>query len=298
MNVSLRLLRVFLAVSREGNVGRAASSLLVSQPSLSQDIRRLERELGTQLFVRGAHGVTLTPAGEEFRRDVEDALALLDHAVEHAQAAAHSSRRRIVLGFTPSIGHELMPSLLSLLEARLPGVLLDEREVDTGEVAAGVRSGTFDIGLAHCQTAEAGLTTMTVRLDPLCVALSAEHPLAKRAGPVRLAEIGDLPLMLWSRDLAPQYHDRLVAICDEAGLSPRLVPGPRRAVIRSYALSDGSAFCLLPLSTSRLHVPGVSFLPVADEEALVSLEAVRRNRREGADVESVWQLLLAEAPRL
>ncbi|HTW97863.1 MAG TPA: LysR family transcriptional regulator, partial [Acidimicrobiales bacterium] len=202
MNVSLRLLRVFLAVSKEGNVGRAASSLYVSQPSLSQDIRRLERELGIQLFVRGPHGVSLTPAGEEFRRDVDDALALLDRAVERAQAAARSPRRRIVLGFSPSIGHELMPSLLPLIESRLDDVVLDEREVDTGGVAPGVRSGAFDIGLAHCQGEQAGLASVTLRLDPLSVALAADHPLARRGGEVRLAELGDLPLMLWSRELA------------------------------------------------------------------------------------------------
>jgi DNA-binding transcriptional LysR family regulator len=297
MNVSLRLLRVFLVVSREGNVGRAAAALFVSQPALSQDIRRLERELGTQLFVRGPQGVTLTPAGQEFRRDVDDALALLDRAVERAQSPARS-RRRIVLGFSPSISHQLMPSLLPVLESRLPDVLVDEREVDTGEVAPGVRSGAFDIGLAHCQGEQAGIASVTVRFDELCVALAADHPLAGRGGAMRLAELGDLPLMLWSRELAPEYHDTLVAICNQAGLSPRIVPGPRRAMIRSYAVSDGSVFCLLPRSTSNLQVPGVAFLPVADDHARISLDAVRRERDDRPEVGALWRLLLEEAPGL
>jgi DNA-binding transcriptional LysR family regulator len=298
MNVSLRLLRVFLAVSREGNVGRAASALHVSQPSLSQDIRRLEREIGTPLFLRGPQGVSLTAAGEAFRRDVEDALALLDRAVERAQMAGRTKQRRIVLGFSPSIGHQLMPSLLPLLERRLPDIAVDEREVDTGAVAPGVRSGAFDVGLAHCQGAEAGLTSVTVRDEPLCVALAADHPLSRRQQPLRLAELDELALMVWPREIAPDYYDRLVAICQEGGLLPKVVHGPRRAIIRSYAVSGGDVFCLLPLSTSGLQVPGVSFVPVADPHATVALVLVRREREEREEVRAVWDVLLQVTPSL
>jgi DNA-binding transcriptional LysR family regulator len=295
MSVSLRLLRVFLAVSREGNVGRAAAALYVSQPSLSQDIRRLERELGTQLFVRGPQGVSLTPAGAAFRRDVEDALHLIDRAVAEAQATGAATQQRLVLGFTPSIGHQLLPSLLPVLERRIKGVVLDEREVDTGGVGQGVRSGAFDLGLAHCVEHEDGLVIETIRHEPMSVALSVAHPLAVRGEPVRLAQLAGLPMMLWARELAPSYHDTLVEICTASGLEPALVPGPRRAMIRSYAVSEGKVFCLLPRSTSILSIPGVAFLDVADAGAVLPLQIVRRASDDRHEVAEVWRVMSEEA---
>ena len=203
-----RLLRVFVAVSK-GDLGQAAKGPLVSQPSLSQDIRRLERELRTQLFVRGSHGVTLTPAGEEFRRDIEDALALLDRAVEHAERrqGQQTTRRARV---QPEHGAgAAMSTLLPLVELRLPAIVVDDCEADTGAVASGVRSGTFDLGLVHCQGAEKGLTVETLRHEKLCVALAADHPLSVRGQPICLQELGDLSIMIWPREVAPDYYDTL-----------------------------------------------------------------------------------------
>ena len=297
MNSSLRLLRVFLAVSKEGNLGRAAATLYVSQPSLSQDIRRLERELGVQLFVRGPHGVALTAAGEELRRDVEDALALLDRGVERAQNVGSATKPRVTLGFTPSIGQELMPSLLPTLEGRLPKIVVEEREADTGSVTTGVRSGVFDLGLVHCQGVEDDIASMTLRQDELCVALAANHPLSGRGQPMNLEELGDLPLMIWPREVAPEYYDTLIAICHKSGLLPEVVPGPRRAIIRSYTVSGGSVFCLLPLSMSHMQVPGVSFVPIADPEARLPLDLVRRKREDRQEVTAVWNLLVEEVSR-
>jgi DNA-binding transcriptional LysR family regulator len=276
MNVSLRLLRAFLAVAGEGNVGRAAAKMFVSQPALSQDVRRLERTVGTELFERGAYGVRLTPAGEVLFRDVEAALSLLDRGVERARAAAHSERRKVILSFTPSIGHRLIPALLPALEDKLPGVTVDEREVDTGDVVPGVLAGRFDLGLVHCAPEDPRLHPTPLGHDPLCVAISSLQPLARSGSPVSLRALDGLSLLLWPREVATGYYDHLLAMCTGAGLRPAVVPGPRRTLIRSYVLAEGDVFCLLPSAVAGLNVPGVTFLPVRDEAATVPLTMVRR----------------------
>ena len=297
MNVSLRLLRLFLAVSKEGNLGRAAAKLYVSEPSLSQGIRRLERELGAQLFVRGPHGVELTEPGAAFQRDVADAVALIDEATRRARLDGRQRRRTVVLGFSPSIGQQLLPALLPVLERRLRDIAVDEREVDTGEVARGVRSGAFDLGLLHCQGAGAGLSAVILCRERLCVALASDHPLSTRDRPVHLGELGGLSLMLWPREIAPEYYDTLIGICHRAGLSPGITPGPRRAMVRSYVLSSGNVFCLLPVSNARLQVPGVRFIPVADD-ATVALSLVKREGEDRTEVASVSELLIEQVPTL
>jgi LysR family transcriptional regulator, benzoate and cis,cis-muconate-responsive activator of ben and cat genes len=275
MNVSLRLLRAFVAVAEEGNVGRAAARMFVSQPSLSQDIRRLERAVGTDLFERGAYGVRLTPAGEVLYQDVKAALSLLDRGVEHARAAAESDRRQVVLSFSPSIGHVLIPALLPALE-RIPTVIVDEREVDTGDVVPGVLAGRFDLGLAHCAPVDARLHATPMGADPLCVAIAADQPLAKSGDPIPLASLRGLSILLWPRDVAPEYYDHVLGLCTSVGFLPEVVPGPRRTLIRSYVLTEGDVFCLLPLATAGLNVPGVAFVPVADAAATVPLTLLRR----------------------
>jgi len=286
MNVSLRLLRAFVAVGREGNVRRAAARLFVSQPSLSQDIRRLERHVGVPLFVRGPQGMTLTQPGEELLRCVETALVLIDRGVDQARSVATTRKTRLLLAFSPSVGNRLMPALLPLLERRLADVVVDEREVDTGEVGPGVRDGRFDVGLAHCPSLEDGLVVTTLVEEPLCAALAATHPAARRSS-VSLAELEGLDLLLWPRETAPEYFDRILAICRQAGTDPKVVQGARRAVIRSYLLAEGRTFCLLPASTAVLRVPGVSFVPIADGHAAIPLMAIRRAEEHRPEVLAV-----------
>lgn len=286
MNVSLRLLRAFIAVSQEGNVGRAAARLFVSQPSLSQDIRRLEREVGAKLFLRGPQGVTLTASGQELARCVEAAIAQIDHGVEQARRLEVSEQRRVLLGFSPSIGNKLMPELLPALEGRLRGVSIDEREVDTGEVGPGVRMGRFDAGLAHCPDEEPGLVASVLVEEPLCIALASEHPFARRER-LHLAELDQLELLIWPREGAPHYFDRVMEICEHAGLRPPVVRAARRTIVRSYLLLEAESFSLLPTSIASLQPTGISFVPVADEDVTVPLVFLRRQDDEREELKAI-----------
>lgn len=294
MNVSLRLLRAFLVVGREGHVGRAAAKLYVSQPALSQDIRRLERAVGTELFERGAHGMRLTPAGQVLFDDVEAALTRLDRGVERALSAARSERREVVLSFSPSIGHRLIPSLLPVLETRLSSVVVDEREVDTGDVVPGVLAGRFDLGLAHCPPVDRRLAATPLGDDALCVAMAAHQAPVDPQGRVSLRALSGLSILLWPREVAPEYYDHLLGVCAAAGFQPPIVPAPRRTLLRSYVLAQGDVFGLLPAATAGLTVPGVSFWPLADPWATVPLGLVRRADDERTEVLGTEAVIAAE----
>lgn len=275
MNVSLRLLRAFAAVSREGNVGRAAAALFVSQPSLSQDIRRLERDLGVQLFDRGPKGLSLTEAGQEFLRAVESALAILDRGVAQARELAAGERPSLSIAYSPSLGNKLLPELLPAIERALPGWTIEVREVDTGEVGPGVAAGRFDLGLAHCPTADPELVAEHLIDEPLCVAVGSQHPLAARPV-VRLAELAGSELMIWPRETSPDYYDRVFDVCADAGLTPKRVREFRRSMTRSYLFNEDDVFSILPVSASFLHLPGTAFVRISDEDATVPLVSVRR----------------------
>lgn len=295
MEASLRLLRAFLVVAEEEHVGRAARRLFISQPALSQDIRRLEREVGADLFVRGSRGMTLTPAGRDFAGAVRRALNTVDLAVTMARRTAAGDRPLVSLAYTPSLGNHLLPLLLPELERDCPEVAIEEREVDTGEAAAGVEAGLYDLALAHCPDPSPRLTARPLGDEPLVVTIAADHPIARRGGPVALRELAGLDLLLWPREVAPAYFDRILAVCGGGGLEAPVRPGPRRALTRSYVLAQEPAFALLPRGAAALQVPGVEFLPVRDLEATVSLVLLRRRDDARAEVGAVAAALDALA---
>jgi DNA-binding transcriptional LysR family regulator len=289
LDVSLRLLRAFAAVAREGNVGRAASRLYVSQPSLSQDIRRLERLVGVALFVRTPRGMDLTPAGQALLSGVESGLLAVDRAVDEAGALGGLEKRRVSIAFSPSIGNHLMPTLIPIFDQLVPDVVVDEREVDTGEVGPGVHEGRFDLGFAHCPNRDPELTMTLLTEERACVLLSADHELAGRPR-ASLADLAGLDLILWPRETAPAYYDHLLLTCARSGFTPAVVPGPRRAIIRSYLLAARTAFCLLPASTAGLRISGLAFIELVDEHARIPLHLLRRSDDRRRDVAAVAEI--------
>lgn len=275
VNLTLRLLRAFIAVSHEGHVGRAAARLFVSQPALSQDIRRLEREIGVVLFERGPKGLTLTPAGDELFRAVESALSILDRGITSAQALAAGHRVVLHLAYSPSMGNQLMPALLPVLEREMLAVSIDEREVDTGEVGSAVLAGQFDAGFAHCPSPDPRLTLTHLADEPLCVAVSTSHRVASMPS-VRLSDLGGSSLLIWPRDTAPEYYDLILEICARAHLELPEIKQFRHITPRSYLLDDNRTFSLLPKSTATIQRPEVQFVDLDDEGATVPLMFVRR----------------------
>lgn len=275
MNVSLRLLRAFVAASQEGHVGRAAARLYVSQPALSQDIRRLERELGVELFDRGPKGLTLTAPGQEFLRAVESSLTILDRGVAQAREIAGGERPVVSIGYSPSLGNRLVPELLAVLEREFPSITFDLLGVDTGEVAAGVIAGRFDLGLEHGESSAPGLAIESLVDEPLVVALGTEHPLAGR-DLIALAELQGSELMIWPRDTAPEYYDRIFEVCATGALRVERVREFRRSMTRSYLFNEDDVFSILPLSASFLHLPGTTFVAISDDHGTVPLVSLTR----------------------
>src|ERR1700722_9986517 len=113
MDLEPRLLRYFLAVAKELHFGRAAARLYISQPSLSNQIHKLERTLGTDLFVRTSRQVELTPAGRALLDEAPLALGALDRAAERARLGGQSDAGTVRLGYAPAAGHETLGAILT-----------------------------------------------------------------------------------------------------------------------------------------------------------------------------------------
>ncbi|MEV7022720.1 LysR family transcriptional regulator [Kitasatospora sp. NPDC093558] len=251
----MRQLEVFLAVADTLHFGRAAERLHISQPTVSQEVARLERTVGVELFDRSRRSVSLTEAGEvmaaESARLLEQAGTLLNRVRLHEESRLGTAR----IVASPSVVNRLLPAVISRAEQELPALVAAELAVDTGQVSTTLAAELADIGLGRFLDEVPGYRLERIADEPVRVALGHQHPLAGRDS-VRLAELRDLPLLLWPREQHPRYYDHVLGLCADHGVDPPVLVSPPRIVgSRLYLLARNRAFSLVPGSMTG-HLTG------------------------------------------
>jgi len=274
MEPTLRQLRAFRTVATELHFGRAASSLNLAQPTLSKEIKLLERTLGTTLFERGPAGARLTNAGVSLLPHAEAVLADALRLVAEAKQLRGTGSRTVRIAATPSVVNRLLPDVLRSLEAQMPDVEIHVVEVDTGGVPNAVRSGRVDAGIGHHVAATAGCGRRTLAHDELRVVVHAS--LAGSDAALDLTRFMRLPLLMWPRDQNPEYYDALLKVCQERGLDPLILIGSARiSGARSYLLREARAFALVPRDYAVTEPAPLVSRPLA-QPASVPLQALWR----------------------
>lgn len=175
--MDLRLLRYFVAVAEERNVGRAAARLHMSQPPLSRAIRQLEGDLGTVLLHRSATGVTLTAAGTLL---YDEARTLLEQAEQVRARVAAAGASTLTVGTIADSAEEAGTRLAAAFRQRNPGVDVRIREADFTDPTAGVRAGLADVAVTRTPFDCTGIATLVLHSDPVGVVLRAADSLAGR----------------------------------------------------------------------------------------------------------------------
>ncbi|MGW1225805.1 LysR family transcriptional regulator [Streptomyces sp. NPDC002530] len=221
--MELRHLEAFLAVAEELHFGRAARRLQMAQPPLSQQIRRLERELGVQLFERNTRSVRLTGAGESFLEPVRGVLDDLDTAVRAARAAGRGEYGRVSIGFAGASSHETLPLLTRAVRAAHPAIEL----VMTGQTYANVAlarvaDGSLDLGFVRLPVNRPGVEVRVIGEEELVCALPYDHPLAAREE-IPLDALAGEPFVSFPANAGSTVRDAMVEACESAGFTPRVV---------------------------------------------------------------------------
>jgi DNA-binding transcriptional LysR family regulator len=178
--VELRQLEAFVVLADELHFGRSAHRLGLGQPTLSDLIRRLERELGTPLFVRTTRRVTLTEAGQVLLDHSRTVLSVVGEARAAVAAVGAGETGLVRLGFTPPVAPVLAPHLVAGFAEAAPGVRLEQAQLWLPSLQHALAERVVDVALT-CGVFEAtvGTETALFAAEPLLVALRPEHPLAR-----------------------------------------------------------------------------------------------------------------------
>jgi DNA-binding transcriptional LysR family regulator len=247
MDVHLRELRYFVAVAERLHFTRAAEDLFVSQPALSKQVRALEEQLRTPLFVRDRRSVALTPAGEALLPAARATLAAWSRAEEELAAVAARGRSTLVVGISTGLGRGLLPAVRARLARAAPGVTLRLRQVSWDDATAGL-AGTgpdrTDAAFVWLPLPEPdGYAWDEVAVEDRFVALPAAHPLAAR-DEVAFAELLDEPFLALPAAAGPLREFWLAT--DARGGRPPVVGAEIATTDETVeALAAGLGVCLI-----------------------------------------------------
>jgi DNA-binding transcriptional LysR family regulator len=272
--VELRQLRYFVAVAEELHFRRAAERLHMSQPPLSQQVQRLEAELGCRLLARDRRSVALTPAGDAFLVDVRGVLAALDRAVTTARGVAAGEEGRLRISFVGSALLAVVPEAVRALRAARPGIHVELRERPTEDQIRAVRAGDIDVGLVPLPIDADGVEATVLLREPTVAALPTGSALT-RLQRVPLARLAAEPLVLFPREQAPGLHDRLLSSLSAAGTTPSVIQHATEIQTIVGLVAAGIGASLVQASVERLALPGVAYRRVANAPT-VELAAIVR----------------------
>lgn len=259
----LRVLRYFIAVAEELHFGHAAARLHIAQPSLSVQVRNLERSVGTPLLVRSPRGVSLTPAGEVLLDHARALLAAAEVAAEATRRAAQGVGQRLVVGFQANAAAELTPRVLAAYRQQHPEVHLQMRSYPFADPTAGLADGSADVAFIRPPMPDCeGLRAELLFTEPRILAMPDTYRFASRKT-VFVEELLDDPFV--ARHAPEIWRDFWLAI-DVRGGHPTRIGADVKTVDECFeAILSHQGIAFTQSSTQRFYNwPGLAFVPVED----------------------------------
>lgn len=257
--MDLQQLRYVAALAQERHFQKAARSLGVTQPTLSQQVKKLEDELGEALFERSSRHVALTPAGERFLPYVLSSLDAIKVGVETLRSGGGDVAGPIRVGFLPTIGPYLIPGMMKRLKQHAPGLKVELHEETAPRLASRVREGRLDLAVLSLPFREAGLATRALGSEALLLAVAKDHALAKGKTVAPKSLDGERLLVLQEGHC---FRNQSLAFCKGVKTQPQVVfqGSGLASVLRMAAAGEGITLVPKMAAEGRSN-PDVKFLP-------------------------------------
>jgi DNA-binding transcriptional LysR family regulator len=261
--VELRHLRDFVAVADELSFTRAAKKLHISQPSLTQQIKLLEQELGVRLLNRTSGRISITESGKVFLEDSRLVIAFSEDSVRAVQHFNRNESKQLKIGYVASLHYHLLPATLAAFQRAYPEVALNLFDMTCGQQIEALAADKIDLGFIGLRESLAGtnLQAEAIAHYEILVALPRAHPLSKKPK-INLKELESHFFVGMSERSYPGWGEWMRRTVSQAGFTPRTLQeadGPL-AVLAFVAAGLGAA--LLPEQVKLLAHPGVAFRPL------------------------------------
>jgi len=273
--MNFQRLRYFVGVAEGLNFSRAAERLCMAQPPLSYQMKRLEEELGVQLFHRTKRSVRLTDAGRLALVEARDLLVHAEQTANVVHRVGQGEVGRLAVGFVPSAANRVLPPILRAFSERYPGVELLLREVDPDRLLRGLSDGRVDVGFLYLPFEEDSLDSRPVPRETFVAAVPDTHPLSNEPR-VALSALYGEPFVLTPRYQGAGLRDKIVEHCRQAGFEPKVVQEAWLMQTTVSLVAGGIGVTLVPASLQNLQRTGVVYKNVEGLSPEIELGVVWR----------------------
>lgn len=276
--MELRLLRAFVAVAETLHFARAAESLGLSPPSLTEQVQELERRLGARLFIRSKRSVALSDAGKLFLDELRPALAQLDRAEQVARLAGRGARGIIEIGFGGSAALSgVLAQAVAAWRRDHPEVELHLHEMESAPQIEALAEGRIDIAFVRAPvTTPPGIVTTRLKREPIFIALPPDHPLiAEHTIPA--AALAGEPFIIPDLEAGMSFHHHTLAVAQRGGFAAHVAHRGRDLIAVATLVALGLGVAVVPESLCRtLALPGVTYRPLRGAPILADIVAAFR----------------------
>ncbi|MDO3678099.1 LysR family transcriptional regulator [Paenibacillus ehimensis] len=224
--MELRQLQYALQIAIDKNFSRAAEKLHIAQPSLSQQLSKLEKELGVLLFQRTTNSVEVTYAGTRFVEKAQKILDMVEQLKQEMEDISQMRRGKLVVGSLPITGAHVLPLVLPVFQERYPEIDIVLVEETTSNLEQLTASGQADISLLSLPLIDDSLDYEPVIEEEIVLAVPPQHPLAARLTDganktVDIAELREEPFIALKRGQG--FRQIAIELCNDAGFTPNIV---------------------------------------------------------------------------
>lgn len=259
--MELRQMKYFLALAEELNFGRAAARLHMAQPPLTRQIRAIEEEVGTALFVRTPKGVELTAAGRALLDEVPNVLRLAQRAGERALLAGKGFTGQLDVGIFGSAILDLIPRILDRFHRARPGVKISLHSMTKAEQLEALRERRITIGFNRLVPEEADLAVEIVMREPMMVGLNENHPLCA-FDEVTVRDLEDVPLIVYPNIPMHGLAEEVAKAFWSEGVRMNVAQKVEDVLTCVALVAGGFGSCVTTASATRLRIPGITYRPL------------------------------------
>jgi DNA-binding transcriptional LysR family regulator len=282
--MELRQLRYFLAVAEHLHFTDAAAHLGIAQPPLSQQIIKLEREIGTQLFIRFPRRVELTEAGRVLRESARRIVEDTQQALAEAQNAGRGESGHLALGFAGStVFHPLVATVMQKYRHVYPRVAISCEESNSSALLDKLGERQVDAALVRLPLDCGELVVEPLAGEDMLAVLPLGHRLSQCRS-IDLADLAGDSFIFFPRPIGPNLHDSMISACRAAGFTPIIGMESPQISSTPNLVAAGFGVTLIPASIRQIHAEGVSYHELEGQPLRTGIALVHRRREKAPTV--------------
>ncbi|MFD0694763.1 LysR family transcriptional regulator [Paenibacillus sp. GCM10027628] len=276
--MELRQLQYAIQIAVERNFSRAAEKLHIAQPSLSQQLSKLEKEIGVLLFQRSTNSVELTHAGSLFVEKSQKILDMVEQLKKEMEDISQMKKGRLVVGSMPITGSTILPFVVPAFQAAYPDIEISLVEETSANLETLTSNGQTDISLLSLPLREDSLVYETLLEEEIVLAVPPQHALAASKEPIRIEQLEGEAFIALKKGQG--FRKLTLDLCQQAGIAPNIVFESSNMETVQSLVAAGMGIAFVPYLISRRSFSELApvHLPLAGRPARTLVIAYKKGR--------------------